>query len=230
MCQGKNDRVEHAAACRVAWKRGRDQRIRQEDAITQSERRPPEYAHHEEADAPSESRFHNRIRDEKRDDHQQNALIGEAREGFLRIDRTTEYRRRYRQQRGRQQWKRVQNDRENGRCEYGEEMPGLFREPRGNGPEPDPECQEKGKRSLHLITDAVRGCTHGFGSPTVSELSRAPALQVYGPPTQRAVVRFNHVLPLKGYSPVMLAKRPVPPRIVPVMRLPVPTISPFNSL
>ena len=97
--EGQDDRVEHAAARRIARKRRRDQGVGEEDAVAQAERGAPECADHEQADAPAEPALHDRVRDEEGDDDQQHARVREAGERLDRVDRAGQHRGRHGQQR-----------------------------------------------------------------------------------------------------------------------------------
>ena len=102
---GKNDGVEHATARRIARKRRCDHGIGEKNAVAQPERGSPEYTYNKQADAPSESRFHDRVGDEEGDDNEEHARVGKPSKGLSGIDRASKHRSRYRQQRGRQEWK-----------------------------------------------------------------------------------------------------------------------------
>jgi hypothetical protein len=86
-------------------KRRCDQRVGNKDAISQPKGGSPEYTYHQQADSLSESRFHDRVRDEERYYNQEHALIGKTRKSLRRIDRAGKHCSRYRQERGRQKRK-----------------------------------------------------------------------------------------------------------------------------
>ena len=98
----EHERVEHAGAGGVAREGRRDDAVHQEDAVAQAERRPPEDAHHEVAEALAEPALHDGARHEERDDDQQDRAVGEAGVGLGRGERPGEHGRRQGEHGGRQ--------------------------------------------------------------------------------------------------------------------------------
>ena len=80
----EHERVEDAGAGGVARERGRDHAVDEEDAVAEAERRPPEGAHHEVAEALAEAALHDGPRHEEGDDDQEDRAVGEAGVGLGR--------------------------------------------------------------------------------------------------------------------------------------------------
>ena len=156
----EDDREEHAAAGGIARERGSDRRVGEKDAVGESKGRAPEGAHHDEADAAPQSRFHDGASDEERHDHQEHTGVREAPEGLGGRDRAREDRGRHRQRRRGEQRKRIHDDGDDGPCEDGEEVPRGFRQPRRHGGEPDAQRQRKRHSPLDKRPEIFGGRTH----------------------------------------------------------------------
>ena len=158
--EGEDDREEHAPAGGIARERRSNRRIGEEDAVGESKRGAPEGAHHDEADAAPQSRFHDGASDEEGHDHQEHAGVREAREGLGGRDGAREHRGRHRQRRRGEQRKRIHDDGDDGPGEDGEEVPRGLRQPCRHRGEPDTQRQRKGHSPLDDRPELSGGHPH----------------------------------------------------------------------
>ena len=157
----QHQRVEDAGAGGVAREGGRDHAVDQEDAVAEAERRSPEGAHHEVAEALAEAALHHGAGHEEGDDDQEDRAVGEARVGLGRRQRPGEDGRGEGEDGGGQDRKRADHDRRRSPRRRGR----RGARPRGRGPPAPGRTRARGpgrgRRPGRGAPSGRRGTGHG---------------------------------------------------------------------